>query len=77
MRGELGRALALGIVFLAGLASGIWVFVSPWAVGYPTPPGGGWTASLWSSVAIGALVTAASGVSLIAVLAHGLRRALG
>lgn len=73
----MGHSVALAVVFLAGFAAGMWVFVSPWAVGYPTPPGGGWTASVWSSVAIGALVAVVSGASLVAVLAHGLRRALG
>jgi hypothetical protein len=75
VRTELARSVALGVVFLAGLGAGIWVFVSPWAVGYPMA-GAGWTPSVWSSVAAGALVAATSGACLVAVLARGLGRAV-
>lgn len=69
-------AVALGAVFAAGIAAGIWVFVSPWAVGFPTAGGGGWTSVVWSSAIVGGLVVLASGASLVAVLAHALHRSL-
>ena len=68
MRNELARSLPLLLLFALGLAAGIWVFVAPWAVGYPAP--NGWTASIWASVWTGAILVAASSISLIAVLAH-------
>jgi hypothetical protein len=68
MSNELARSLPLLLLFTLGLAAGIWIFVAPWAVGYPTP--NGWTASVWASVWTGAILAAASSISLIVVLAH-------
>lgn len=68
MTGELRRCLPLLVLFALGFAAGIWIFVAPWAVGYPTPDG--WTGSVWTSVWTGAIMAAASSISLIVVLAH-------
>lgn len=65
---ELRRSLPLLVLFTVGLAAGIWIFVAPWAIGYPIP--NGWTGSVWTSVWIGAIMAAASSISLIVVLAH-------
>jgi hypothetical protein len=70
MTAELRRAVPLTILFVVGLAAGIWVFVSPWALAYPTPHG--WTPSTWSSVWVGGFLAAASAVSLVTVLARAL-----
>jgi hypothetical protein len=65
---ELRRSLPLLVLFVIGMAAGIWVFVSPWALGYPIPSG--WTSSVWANVWVGALVTAVSAASLVALLAR-------
>ncbi|HXM55873.1 MAG TPA: hypothetical protein VOB72_10835 [Candidatus Dormibacteraeota bacterium] len=75
MRGELRRAVPLLVLFGAGLAAGVWVFVSPWALGYPAA-GAAWSASTWTSVWSGAAVIAASAISLVAVLARGVHATL-
>jgi hypothetical protein len=67
VRTELRRSLPLLLLFVIGLAGGLWVFVSPWALGYPMPAG--WTTSVWTSVWAGAVVTAISAVGLVALLA--------
>lgn len=69
MRTELRRSVPLLVLFGLGLAAGVWVFVSPWALGYPSPPSG-WTTAIWTSVWTGAVVTAVSAVSLVALLAR-------
>ena len=68
MRTELRRSVPLLVLFAVGLAAGIWVFVSPWALGYPAPSG--WTRSVWTSVWAGAAVTAASATCLVTLLAR-------
>jgi len=72
--GELRRGLALVVLFAVGVAAGVWIFVSPWALGYPAPRG--WTTAIWVSIWVGGLVTAASAVSLVVVLARSLHLAL-
>ena len=67
MRRELGRGVPLLILFVLGLGAGIWVFVSPWALGYPSYSG--WSTSVWTSVWAGAVLTVASAVSLVVLLA--------
>jgi hypothetical protein len=74
VRRELGRSVPLLVLFTAGLAAGIWLLVSPWALGYPTA--GGWTSSIWGSTVAGAAVTLASGASLVTVMARGVYLAL-
>ena len=73
MRTELRRSVPLLLLFVLGLAAGVWVFVSPWVLGYPRPAG--WTAAVWTSVWVGAVVTLVSAVSLVALLARVLHLA--
>jgi hypothetical protein len=68
---ELTRSVPLAVLFVAGLAAGVWIFVAPWTVGYPMPHG--WTASVWTSVWVGAALVTGSSVSLVAVVAHAVR----
>jgi fatty acid desaturase len=68
------RAIPLSTLFVAGLAAGVWIFVSPWVLGYPATAG--WTSSTWTSVWVGGILTAASAVSLVAVLAEAMHSAL-
>jgi hypothetical protein len=70
VRNELNRSLPLLTLFAVGLAAGVWIFLSPWALGYPMP--GRWTASVWTCIWVGALLVAASAVSLVVVLARAL-----
>lgn len=68
MRSELRRSVPLLLLFVLGLVAGVWVFISPWVVGFPMPSG--WTTSVWTSVWAGAVVTSVSAVSLVALLAR-------
>lgn len=68
MTSELRRGVPLLILFVVGLAAGIWVFIAPWAVGYPTSSG--WSASVWTSVWAGGAVAAVSAVGIVALLAR-------
>jgi hypothetical protein len=68
VRTGLRRSVPLLVLFVVGLAAGIWVFVSPWALGYPSSST--WSTSVWTNVWAGAVVTAASAVSLVALLAR-------
>ncbi len=68
MRAEVQRTLPLLVLFVAGLGAGVWVFVSPWALGYPTS--GGWTPSVWTSLWIGGILTGTSALSLVALVAR-------
>jgi hypothetical protein len=68
VRTELRRSVPLVILFVVGLAAGVWIFVSPWALGYPMPAG--WTTSVWTSVWAGAVLTTVSAGSLVALLAQ-------
>ena len=68
MRARLRRTVPFLVLFVVGLAAGIWVFVSPWALGYPSAPG--WSTSVWTSVWAGAVLTVASAVCLVALLAN-------
>ncbi len=70
MRTELWRGVPLLLLFVAGLGAGVWIFASPWALGYPTPAG--WTASVWTSVWVGGGLAAISGVGLVTLLARSL-----
>jgi hypothetical protein len=67
-------ALRLSVLFVVGLAAGVWIAVAPWVLGYPQPARGGWSASQLSSVVAGALVIAVSGTSLVAVVTGSLGR---
>jgi hypothetical protein len=74
MSGELRRAVSLLVLFVLGLAAGAWVFASSWALGYAAA--GGWTASMWSTVAVGAVLVVASATSLVVVLARAVHLSL-
>jgi len=67
VRKELRRGVPLLLLFVVGLGAGIWVFVSPWVLGYPSSSG--WSASVWTSVWAGAVLTVASALSIVALLA--------
>lgn len=73
MRDEVRRTFPLLVLFVAGLGAGVWVFVSPWALGYPKR--GGWTPSVWTSVWVGGILTGASAVSLVVLVARTLHLA--
>jgi hypothetical protein len=65
-------AFRLCVLFVLGLLAGVWIAIAPWVLGYPQPARGGWSASQLSSVVAGALVIAASGTSLVAVVTGSL-----
>jgi hypothetical protein len=56
----------LAVLFVVGLAAGIWAFVAPWVIPYPTS-NGSWTSSIWAATWVGAAVTIASALGLVAV----------
>lgn len=66
--------LQLGFLFIVGLAAGIWTFIAPWVVPYPTS-NGGWTSSTWAATWVGAIVSVASGLGLVIALALAARDA--
>jgi hypothetical protein len=65
---EFQRGLQFLILFVVGLAAGIWVFVAPWALGYPMASG--WTSSVWTSVWVGAILAGVSAASIVVLLAR-------
>ena len=71
---EVRRSTPLLLIFTAGLAAGIWVFASPWALSYPAT--GGWSSSIWTGVWVGGILTIASAVSLVTLLARSVHVAL-
>lgn len=58
--------LQLAVLFVVGLAVGIWTFISPWVISYPTS-NGSWTPSIWAATWVGVAVTVASALGLVAV----------
>jgi hypothetical protein len=70
VRSEVRRSVPLLVLFVLGLAAGLWVFISPWVVGFPMPSG--WTSSVWTSVWAGAGLTVVSAACLVALLARAL-----
>ncbi len=74
MSGEMSRGVPLLILLGLGLLTGIWVFVSPFVLGYPNASG--WSSSTWTSLWAGAIVIGASAISLIVVLASSVHAAL-
>ena len=74
MRDEVRRSLPLLVLFVAGLGAGIWIFAAPWVLGYAAP--GGWTTSTWTSVGVGGVLTVASAVSLVTLLARSVHVAI-
>jgi hypothetical protein len=67
--------LQLAFVFVVGLGAGIWTFIAPWVVPYPTT-NGSWTSEIWAAAWVGAIVAAASGLGLVVVLALATSEAL-
>lgn len=74
MRAELRRSMPLLFLFAIGLGAGVWIFVSPWVLGYPLP-GTSWTGAVWTSVWVGGILTAVSAASLVTLLARALHLA--
>ena len=61
--------LQLALLFAAGLLAGVWTFVAPWMVGFPSVRPGQWTSSTWSAVWVGAIVIGVSSAGLVIALA--------
>jgi hypothetical protein len=59
----------LALLFAAGLMAGIWTFVAPWIVGFPSVRPGQWTSSTWSAVWVGSIVIGVSAAGLVIALA--------
>lgn len=74
MTRELRRSLPLAVLFVIGLAAGVWTFIAPWTVGYPI--GRTWTAPVWTSVWAGGIVAATSAIALVVVLARAVHATL-
>lgn len=68
--------LQLAMLFAVGLLAGVWTVVEPWVAGYPAASGGGWSASAWANVWIGAGLAGVSGVGLVVVMALAARAAV-
>ena len=76
-----GRAAAraafqLVALFSIGLVAGLWTFVAPWVVGYPSSRPGNWSSSTWSTVWVAAIVVGVSAVGIVVALALALSAAL-
>jgi hypothetical protein len=69
-------AFQLTVLFFVGLVVGIWTFIAPWVVGFPSNRPGAWTSSTWSTVWVGAIVVAASVVGLLTALGLALSSVL-
>jgi hypothetical protein len=67
-------SVVLAVLFALGFAAGVWVAVSPWALGHA--PAGDWTPTVWSGVVVGAVLVLASATSLVVVLARAVHVAL-
>src|SRR5205823_7481416 len=70
-----GSFVRLSVMFVLGAMLGIWTFVEPWVIHYPFGVRHEWSSSTWANVWVGGIVTAASLVALVVVVAVGLRRA--
>ena len=71
---EARRFLQLAVLHFLGLLTGVWIFISPWVLGYPDVARS-WSHSTWTSVWIGGIVVAASVAGLVACAALGARAA--
>ena len=71
-------AAQLAVLFFVGLVVGVWTFISPWVVGFPSGPGsnGSWTSSTWAAVWVGGVVLVVSGLGFVSALALALASAL-
>ena len=61
--------LQLALLFAVGLLAGVWTFVAPWIVGFPSIRPGQWASSTWSAVWVGAIVIGVSSAGLVIALA--------
>jgi hypothetical protein len=60
------------VVFAAGLATGIWQFISPWVITFPGGTNGPWGAPMWSSIWTAALIVGVSALAIVVVSAASL-----
>lgn len=67
--------LQLAALFVIGLGAGIWTFVAPWVIAYPTA-NGSWTPSIWAATWVGVAVTLASALGLVALFGAAAHEAL-
>ena len=68
-------SMQLAFLFAVGLGAGIWTVIAPWVISYPTS-NGAWTPSIWTATAAGGIITVASGIGLVIVVALATRDAL-
>jgi hypothetical protein len=66
--------MPLLVLFLLGLAAGVWVVASPWALGFPVSRG--WSPAVWTSIWVGAIVAVSSAACVVTLLARALHSAL-
>ena len=59
------RRMILMTLFVLGLALGVWTFVSPWIIGFPTGSGQTWTNSIKATLWAGGIVAAGSLIALL------------
>lgn len=71
---EARRFLQLAVLHFLGLLVGVWIFISPWVLGYPDVAGS-WSHSTWTSVWIGGILITASVGGLVTGVALGARAA--
>ena len=69
-------AAQLAVLFAVGLVIGVWAFLSPWVVGFPSDQNGSWTSSTWAAVWVGGIVVVVSGLGLVIALGLSLASAL-
>jgi hypothetical protein len=69
-------ALQLTVLFALGLLAGIWTFVAPWVVGFPSNRPGAWTSTTWATVWVAAVVVCASAFGLVIALGLTISAAL-
>jgi hypothetical protein len=68
-------AFQLAVLFAAGLLAGVWTFVAPWIVGFPSVRPGQWSSSTWSTVWVAGIVIGASSIGLVMALALAIHAA--
>jgi hypothetical protein len=72
---EARRFGQLAVLLVIGLAVGVWLFVSPWVLAYPSASRH-WSHSTWTSIWTGGILIAASGAGLVGCAALGVRAAI-
>jgi hypothetical protein len=61
-------AFQLAVLFAVGLLAGIWTFIAPWVVGFPSRRPGVWSSSTWATVWVAAVVVGVSALGLVIAL---------